>query len=193
MTQTISGQWRRALLILAIAATAVAALQIANPGPASAGLVVTTGDIVVGQFASGDVAKDKINVEDSAGHGLRVISTNWCDNSAGGAVDCSFIEGTDGTLFLMSIFGSPPSCGPLTTGCGGQVETLADSYLDAADVHSKRFEMPIGGGYSCAGDETQVLHYRGQHNNIFMVSRFTESMSADKDRTTGYSGNYLSC
>jgi hypothetical protein len=139
--------------------------------PAHAAVVVTTGDKVLAQFGSGDVGWYKITVERDASLRYRVVTTVWCDNSAGQAVSCDLIEGTDVTTRLKK---------------NGTTIQLKDNYLDAANVHAKRFEHP----YSCEG--TSLGRFQGFADNLRVTSRFGET-SSSIDRSTPLSSNAGGC
>jgi hypothetical protein len=165
----LRSRWSRRFVLAATAGALAAALIQA---PAHAAVVVTTGDKVLGQFTSGDVAWYKITVERDASLRYRVVTTVWCDNSNGGAVNCGLIDGINVTTRLKK---------------NGVTVQLKDDYLDAANVHSKRFEHP----YSCEG--TSLGQFQGFADNMFVVSRFFEPMSAPKDRSTPLSSNAGGC
>lgn len=139
--------------------------------PAHAAVIVTTGDQVFARFGSGDVGRYKISVERDASLRYRLVTTVWCDNSAGQAVTCDLIEGTDVTTRLKK---------------NGTTVQLKDNYLDAADVHSKRFEHP----YSCEG--TSLGQFQGFADNLRVVSRSGET-STSVDRSTPVSSYAGGC
>lgn len=168
----------RKLSLVLLAGAAAATLAVA---PAHAVVLKTSGDLNVGAYPSGDVAKAKINVEKATSgadnNKLRFTATVWCDNSAGAAVNCELIDGHNADTNLWK----DPSGAPGQT----VVQNRAD-YLDAADTHSK----PFTHNYACEG--TTLGIYKSEFIGINAVSRFFEPMTP-KTRDSGWSALSGSC
>jgi len=170
---TRNNKWARRVAAVLVPAAMLTGLLVQS----AHAVTLVTGEGVLSAFTSGDVGRWKADGQrDPANLKWRTVINVWCDNSAGGAVDCDLIEGTNVYTFLSK----------QVPGSGITVHSKQD-YSDAANVHIK----PFTDDWVCGG--TQLGHYGAFGQDLQVTSRFHEVGTA-KDRDSGFTSlSYGSC